>query len=287
MMMATCGAFSAAGKQAPKALPAPQILAAYFVVFASILGVYHMIAEGEFSAILTFAAMFQCLAFGLLYIQVTLTGSCNGISARALALDALAICLRLSSTTWLDGYLPVDASGDWVYQAVDVVSLCIVLMVLYKLLKSMKSSYQQEQDDMAIVPTVLACVVLAALLHADMNAHPLFDTTWMSGLFISAVAVMPQLWLISKTGGKVQPLTAHYIAVMAISRALSGTFMWHARNDITCVEWVQGYNHAPWVILGAHAIHLLLLGDFGYYYTKSILSGGLNSALQLGDEFMV
>jgi ER lumen protein retaining receptor len=276
---------SAVNKHA-KAAPT-QMVAAYAVALVSLLAVYHMIAEGEFSAILTFAVMFQCLGFGLLCIQVLTTGQSNGISTRALGLDALAICLRLSSTTWLNGYLPMDASGDWVYQAVDFLSLLFVAWLLKKLVSDMRASHQAEYDSMPILPMIATCIILAALLHADMNDRPFFDTTWMSSLFISAVAVMPQLWLISKTGGKVEPLTAHYIAAMAISRALSGTFMWHARHDITCVEWVTGYNHAPWVILGAHSLHLLLLCDFGYHYVKSVMQSGLSAEIDFGMEFVV
>jgi len=140
---------------------------------------------------------------------------------------------------------------------------------------------RMKQDTFPATPVVLACLVLAAIFHADMNARPVFDTLWMAGLFISAVAVLPQLWLISKTGGKVEPLTSHYIAAMAISRALSGVFMWHARFDITCDPWVGGFNHAIWVILGAHALHMLLLGDFGYYYIKTVMKGGLTAQLDL------
>jgi ER lumen protein retaining receptor len=277
---------SPVAKKDAKAAPT-QMAIAYAVAVVSVLAVYHMIAEGEFSAILTFAVMFQCLGFGLLCIQVLTTGRTNGISVRALGLDALAICLRLSSTTWLNGYLPMDASGDWVYQAVDFLSLLFVAWLLKTLLTDSRGFDQTEHDNMPIVPMILCCLTLAGLLHADMNDRPLFDTTWMSSLFISAIAVMPQLWLISKTGGKVEPLTAHYIAAMAVSRALSGTFMWHARHDITCNEWVTGYNHAPWVILGAHALHLLLLCDFGYYYVKSVMKSGLSAEIQFGMELDV
>ena len=45
-------------------------------------------------------------------------------------------------------------------------------------------------------------------------------------------------------GGRCKALTSHYIAVMAVSRMLSGTFMWHARFDITCEPWVGSYDHA-------------------------------------------
>ncbi|CAE7848150.1 kdelr1 [Symbiodinium necroappetens] len=259
-------------------------MTAYGVFLTAALAVYHFIANGEFSAILTLAVIFQCLGFALLCVQVLLTGTCTGISARALALDAWALCFRLSSTLWLNGYLPVDASGDWAYQAVDIVSLVLVLWLLHSLLFEKKHTYQEEQDTFPATPVVLACLALAVAFHADMNSRPIFDTLWMAGLFISAVAVLPQLWLISKTGGKVEPLTSHYIAAMAISRALSGVFMWHARFDITCAPWVGGFNHAIWVILGAHALHMLLLGDFGYYYIKTVMKGGLTAQLDLIQE---
>ncbi|CAJ1440269.1 unnamed protein product [Effrenium voratum] len=266
---------------AAKKSPPNKVMVAYGLFFGAALAVYHFVANGEFSAILTLAVIFQCLGFALLCVQVLLTGSAAGISARALALDAWALCFRLSSTLWLHGYLPVDASGDFVFQAVDVISLVLVFWLLHSLLFEKKHTYQEEQDTFPTTPVVLGCLLLAGLFHADMNARPVFDTLWMAGLFISALAVLPQLWFISKTGGKVEPLTSHYIAAMALSRALSGIFMWHARFDITCDPWVVGYNHAIWVILGAHLLHLLLLGDFGYYYIKAIMKQGLNAQLDL------
>lgn len=264
-----------------KKSPPNKVMLAYALFSAAALVVYHFVANGEFSAILTLAVIFQCLGFALLAVQVLLTGSTAGISARALALDAWSLCFRLSSTLWLHGYLPVDASGDFVFQAVDVISLVLVFWLLHSLLFEKRRSYQEEQDTFPTTPVVVGCLILAGLFHADMNARPVFDTLWMAGLFISAIAVLPQLWLISNTGGKVEPLTSHYIAAMAISRALSGIFMWHARFDITCEPLVEGYNHAIWVILGAHILHLLLLGDFGYYYLKAIMKKGLGSQLEL------
>merc|ERR1719199_715487 len=50
--------------------------------------------------------MIQCLALVLLGLQIMSTGSAAGISAKGLALDAFALCCRLSSTLWLNGYLP-------------------------------------------------------------------------------------------------------------------------------------------------------------------------------------
>merc|ERR1719352_1052043 len=78
--------------------------------------------------------MVQCLSVVLLGLQMVTTGSATGISAKALSLDALALCCRLSSTLWLNGYLPVDASGDYIYQIIDICSLCVVGWLLHQVL---------------------------------------------------------------------------------------------------------------------------------------------------------
>jgi hypothetical protein len=262
----------------------PQVLAAYGLFIFSGGAIWHLVADGAFSAILTLSVMVQCLALALLALQVTSTNSAAGISAKALALDAAALCLRLSSTLWLNGYLPVDATGDHIFQIVDICSLSIVAWLLYQVLVEKKHTYQAEEDSLPVGPIAVGAFVLAALLHGNMNGRPLFDTFWMAGLFIGVIAVLPQLWLITKTGGKVEALTSHYVAAMAVSRALSGIFMWHARHDITCSPWIFQFNHAIWAILGAHLLHMILLGDFGYYYIKAVTSKGLSAGLEIDVE---
>lgn len=263
------------------------VLAAYMLFTFGSLIVYHFVANGEFSSILTMAQMIQCLAFVLLVIKSCSQGSVAGISGKSLALEALAFVCRLSSTTWLNGYLPVDASGDFIYQAVDLCSLLLVLSLLYRAYLSHRWSYEEEADSLPVLPMIAVCFLLAALLHADMNSRPLFDTLWMAGLFLGVVSVLPQLWHINQTGGVIQACTGHYIAMLATSRALSGIFMWHARFDITCLPLLEGLNHAIWAILGAHMLHLLLLIDFGYYYVKAVTQQGLDFKIELPCADMV
>jgi len=262
-------------------MPSSPVFCAYGLFLLSAGAVWHLIADGAFSSILTLSVMLQCLAVALLGLQVTATGSAAGISARALMLDALGLCCRLSSTLWLNGYLPVDASGDYAFQLIDICSLALLAWLLHQVLVVKKHTYQAEADSLPIGPMIVGAFVLAVLLHGNMNGRPIFDAIWMAGLFISTIAVLPQLWLVTKTGGRVEALTSHHIASMAVSRALSGIFMWHARFDITCVPWAFGINHAIWAILGAHLLHMILLGDFGYYYIKAVMAGGLNAVVEI------
>jgi len=256
------------------------LLIAYGVFILSAGAVWHLVADGRFSAIMTLSAMVQCLAVVFLGLQFISTGSASGISARALLLDALAICCRLSSTLWLDGYLPFDVSGDYIFQTIDICSLAILLWLLHQILVVNRHTYQAEEDSMPILPVVKGALVLAALLHGDMDDYPTFDTLWMTGLLISAVAVLPQLWLITKTGGSAEALTGHYIAAMAVSRVFSGMFMWSARDGLQCIPWIAGFNHTFWTIFAAHFVQMLLVGDFAYYYVKAVLTSGLNSRIQ-------
>lgn len=270
-------------KTAMKAAPPTEVSIAYGAFVASGFIVYHFVANGEFSSILTMSVMCQCLSFALLALQA-LSRGCAGISARSLGMEAFALCCRLSSTTWLNGYLPVDASGDLIFQAVDVCSLCLVFWLLHRVLFVEKRD--AAMDSLPALPLVIGALVLAALLHGDMNSRPLFDALWMAGLFAGVVSVLPQLWVIGRSGGVVQALTGHHIAMMAVSRLLSGAFMWHARFDITCAFWVEGYNHAVWAILGAHLMHLIFLGDFAFYYIKSISRKGLGGDIDLAMDLV-
>jgi hypothetical protein len=268
------------GAGAVKSVPTP-LLVAYSVFLLGSFGLYHVVMSDGLSAILTVAEMFQCLAVGLLAAQVLITGSVAGISARALSLHAIGLCLRLSSTLWLNGYLPVCDSGDWLFQTVDLIALAVELWLLYQMWVVRRHTYQADADTFPIVPVFVGAYVLAAVFHADMNLRPIFDTNWMAGLFLCNVAVLPQLWLINHTGGKVEALTSHHIASMAVGTILGGVFMYHAREDITCQFWIEDVNHAVLAILSAYLVHLLLLSDFAYFYFKAVATQGLACQLDL------
>merc|ERR1719262_1954207 len=111
------------------------------------------------------SALAQCLGVTMLCIQSLSSGSAAGISAKSLLLDAVAIAFRLSSTLWLDGYLPSDRSGDFVYQVFDVCSLLLLIFLLHRVLVKQYDSYQVVDDTISTGPIVLMCLALAAVLH--------------------------------------------------------------------------------------------------------------------------
>lgn len=259
----------------PKAgAPSAGVVAAYGVFLGAAGLVYHFIAEGEFSVLLTLSVIVQCLSLALL-LQTFLRGSAGGISAQSLVMAAISLGCRLASTLTHDGYLPVDASGDFVYQAFDLCSLGIVLFLLRKMLVTRELPYNSTEDTFDIQKWVIGAAGTACILHAGNNHNHLFDTLWFIGLYVDTVAMLPQLWLIAKTGGRVEPILSHYIATTVGSRILAAIFWYHAAEDVVYHPWITGVQTGGYLILFAYAAHFVLLADFVYYYMRTSLSSGL------------
>ena len=108
-------------------------------------------------------------------------------------LEALSLRCRLSSTLWLNGYLPVDPSGDHLFQAIDVCTLVVVLWSLRRVLVAQGRTHGALEDMLPEMPMTLGSPILATMLFADMDSRPLFDALWMAGLVLGILAVLPQL----------------------------------------------------------------------------------------------
>merc|ERR1719198_1282300 len=107
----------------------PMVILSYVVFFVGAATLYHALSAG-FSSTLTLGAGFQCLAFVLLAMKVQSGRVTSGLSGKTLMMYAATLCFRLSSTLWLNGYLPVDRTGDWAYQALEVCSLILVAYLM-------------------------------------------------------------------------------------------------------------------------------------------------------------
>jgi len=234
--------------------------------------VFKEVAEQEFSSVLTMSVLAQCLAFVLVSLQISKMKSVAGISGKTMIMQALALCFRLSSTLFLDGYLPLDKTGDMMYQLVDVCSLMMVLHILQCIYKSHRVTYDQEVDNVDVKNMVIACVALAVIVHPDLNDWPAFDIAWTASLYLDTVAMLPQLFMSNKMG-KVPAFTAHYIAATLVSRGFSAWFWYYGAENIARVE--EGFSFGAAGIILAHVLQFLLLADFGYFYLKACFSGAV------------
>jgi len=234
------------------------------------LAVWHKVSQKDFSAIITCAALVQCASFVVLSMRVRATKSVSGLSAKTIQMYVLFLCVRLCSTTLKRGYIPVDRSGHYFYQFMDFCSALFAMHLLYCCHKSYQHSYQEEHDSLPMLPLVVPAVIMACLVHGDFNRSFFFDTVWFSSLNLETVALVPQLWMMSKIGGKVSTISAQFIAANVASKVMTVTFWIWAYPELIDEN---GSNLAGQLIIGAYLIQLLLAADFMFYYVKGLLEG--------------
>jgi hypothetical protein len=250
--------------------PTRQVASAHLIFSAASLAMFWGIAEQGISSIYTISGMLQGFAVLLLAWQAAREKSFQGISPASLLLNTLCFCLRLSSTTWLNGYVPNDPSGDWFYQACDVAALavafCLLCGVLVRLRWATAKQLQNTGEDMRnLLFMIPVCFVLGISCHGDMNDRPVFDALWTAGTFMGIAAVLPQFWQTQKgTARPAESLEPHAIIAMCISQILSGAYFWYARHDVTYVPWSSApeFSYPVWSILGGHFVTLYTICDF-------------------------
>merc|ERR1719217_1575427 len=212
------------------------MLTAYLGAFALVALVYQSFHDIGLSTLLTLSVGIQCFAYTCLRLKISQQKSVAGISGKTLSLQALSYGLRLCSTTWLKGYIPVDGTGDWLYQMLDASALLMALKLIHCVYKTHRATYQEDCDGFNVVNTAIVCFVLAVVIHPDLNARPVFDTLWTTALYIDVVAMVPQLWMMSKTGGEVEALTGHFVGATAVSRGVNLIFWFHGFMELAPLD---------------------------------------------------
>jgi len=247
------------------------MFAAYTTVAVWCVVVWHKFTDQDFSIVLTLSAISQFLGFVLLTLKVRHQRSARGLSSKTLEMYFIFFIFRLSSTLFKNGYLPIDRSGDWVYQMADAGSMIVILFLLYAVHKTYGDTYQAEHDTLDIFKAIPACIVLAFFTRGDLNSSMFFDTVWTTSLLLDTIAMLPQLWLMTKVGGQVEGMTAHYVAALSVSRGFAFAFLWHGYTEL--LPEGGSFNIAGYTVLIAHLLQILLCADFMYHYVKSYASG--------------
>lgn len=221
----------------------------------------------KFSALMTFSAAFQCLGFCLLLLQVIRGRGTKSISLRTLALYVILLTFRLYATCFYESYIPVDRSGDYLYQTIEATSLVLVIVALYKMLTLHEDDFPRE-DKFSILGLIALSGAAAMWVHPNLNEAVTADTSWAFSVYLESLVMVPQLFLLTKLGGEVEFLQGHYIACTFASR-LTMLRLWSK----TYVEIPQpGYDWAGYGVLCSQILPCVVLADFMYLYVMSFRS---------------
>jgi hypothetical protein len=223
----------------------------------------------DFSALVTCASFMQCFGLTLLTMKVSATKSLKGLSSKMLVLFVIHFAFRLTSTSIKNGYIPVDKSGDYMYQCLDGASLLLALHLLFSMHKTHAYTYQEEYDTLPLFPIVAACIVLGVFIHGNFNRSFFFDSVWQISANLESFVLVPQLWMLAKMGGQIDTVTAHFVACMVLSGVMTFTFWWWTGIELE----KRGPCFAHQLNIALQALKLILGADFMYYYAMSWLGG--------------
>lgn len=242
----------------------------YMLFFGLAWTVANYFSDKDYSSVLTAGSCFQCFAFYLLLHKTRVERSVAGISSRTLEMYILATCFRLVSTVNKNGYLPIDRSGDWVYQAADVGTILLALQVLYCMHKTHADTYQKEYDTMQVWRALPLCIVGGIVLHGDLNRSIFYDTCWAIGMKIDTLAMLPQLHMLVKKGGEVDVLSSNFVAMMFVGACCKLGFWWYGSGEFGEKQNKSAYARAAgfWVA-SCHVSQVLLSADFMFHYMNA------------------
>jgi len=186
----------------------------------------------------------------------------------------------------MGGYLPFDKSGDWIYPAVEFLSLAMCLTCVVLIQGKFKDSYKPDLDtfgatsavpsQFGIVFLVGPAMLLAVLVHPNLNAVWWSDVSWTFALYLESVAVLPQLYMFQKGDGsaggakRVESFVSHYVFSLGFSRLLN---LWF---------WISSYHElgdkqtgavVGWMVVLAQVMQMVLMADFFYFYLKAMQKG--------------
>jgi len=206
-------------------------------------------------------------AFGLLTLgrKIKTQKSVAGISGHSFLMYCIVYAFRQVLLVPAFSWKALDA---WVTEILLSSSLVMVLEVTWSVFKTHRDTYQTDLDILHVKFLVPSCFVLACLVHPMLTLEtPTYAYFWSCCLYLDVLALMPQVVMMGRSGGKVEASSCNFVAVTALSRMVD-LIAWcsEERNDL-----VDPFSRA--LIIFFHILHLLLVADFMYYYIKARCSG--------------
>ncbi|XP_073246158.1 ER lumen protein-retaining receptor 2-like isoform X2 [Porites lutea] len=210
------------------------------------------------------------LAIVLLLWKIWKTRSCAGLSGKSQILFALVFSTR---------YLDLVLTFISVYNTVmKIIYLVCAYATVYLMLIKFKATYDSNHDtfriEFLLIPVAgLACLVNHEFSVLEYQSGQKFlhytpyqvavEILWTFSIYLESVAILPQLFMISKTG-EAETITSHYLFALGAYRALY------------IVNWIYRYYYEgfyDFIAIVAGCVQTALYCDFFYLYITKVLKG--------------
>ncbi|VDM39659.1 unnamed protein product [Toxocara canis] len=185
------------------------------------------------------------IAILILLAKMWKTRSCAGISGRSQVLFSLVFTSRYLDL--LTNYISLYNSIMKVFFLVS--SFGTVYLMWYKF----RATYDRNHDTFRMELLVVPALVLALLINHEFTV---MEICWTFSIYLESVAIMPQLFMLSRTGSA-ETITAHYLFALGLYRALY------------ILNWMYRYYTEAFfdpIAVVAGVLQTVLYADFFYLY---------------------
>merc|ERR1712131_498291 len=192
------------------------------------------------------------LAIVILLMKIWKTRSCSGISGKTQALFALVFVTR---------YLDLFVHFVSLYNTVmKIIYISLSIGTCYLIFVKFKATYDGNHDSMRAEFLVVPALGLACLINTSFDV---MEVLWTFSIYLESVAILPQLFMISKTG-EAETITTHYLFFLGLYRALY------------LINWIWRFYFEGFfdmIAIVAGVVQTILYCDFFYLYVTKVLKG--------------
>ncbi|OXA55608.1 ER lumen protein-retaining receptor [Folsomia candida] len=192
------------------------------------------------------------MAIIILLLKIWKTRSCSGISGKSQLLFALTYTAR---------YLDLVTNFVSVYNTtMKVFFIGASYATLYLMYVKFKATYDSNHDSFRIEFLLLPVTLLALIVNHEFS---FMEVLWTWSIYLEAVAILPQLFMVSKTG-EAETITSHYLFALGAYRGLY------------ILNWIYRYideSYYDLIAIFAGIVQTVLYCDFFYLYVTKVLKG--------------
>jgi len=181
------------------------------------------------------------------------TSSCSGISFKSQALYLIVYITR-----YLDLF-PTFTQSAW-NTVFKILFLASSGYTIYVMTTEYKPTHDPNLDTFRVQYLLGGSLFLALIWPYE---YTLIEILWAFSIWLESVAILPQLFLLQRTG-EAETITTHYLFALGIYRALYiPNWIWR--------YWAEG--HWDGIAVVAGIVQTILYSDFFWIYYTKVLKG--------------
>jgi len=162
---------------------------------------------------------------------------------------------------FLTRYLDLFTAFISLYNTVMKIMFIVTsLATVYLIYMKFKATYDSNHDTFRVEFVVVPVAGLAVLVNHELTP---MEVLWTFSIYLESVAILPQLFMITKTG-EAESITSHYLFALGSYRGLY------------ILNWIYRYYFEgvfDLIAIVAGCVQTVLYCDFFYLYITKVIKG--------------